>query len=250
MQKIFLYINIIFLLASCSKKIAYNHTEDFTEQEDSNYTKQKIEKMVATHLATLGKAVEEYKNKQSWRETTFKDSLIEVRYDYQDSKFVNIIAFRDTICFVEIISEHFKITPNTVDTVISDNHFEGCKNYFKKMYQTNLDISTLPKSIFDIRGDFGIAVGAAGTPTEYGKIYLDLKEKGVNSEEVLKLMTSLNPYQQLNGYLLYDEEKHQISKSVIDLVEKSTYKINYRYGCSPYYPPVTILDVKKIMKEY
>ncbi len=169
-------------------------------------------------------------------ETTFKDSLIEIkynRYEYEGYKFVNTIAFKDSIIFVEVISDNkMRNGINTIDTtLINTLLFEKCKIYFESKYQTDFDTSTLPESIMDIMGSFGIAVGAAGTPTEHGKTYLAMKERGVNSQVITKLMTSLNPYYQLFGYLLYDEQKHQILESVIRLVEKSNYIIRYRFGC-------------------
>ena len=44
-------------------------------------------------------------------------------------------------------------------------------------------------------------------------------------------MASLNPYEQLVGYLLYKPKEHQISKKLIELVLNSTFDIDYRYGC-------------------
>lgn len=212
-------------------------------------------KLYINHNETIGKTFLEYDlqsaNVQNWKETTFKDSLIEVRYDYQNLKFINTIAFRDTICFVQVISDNLRTLKNTVDTVFSTKHFEESKDYFKKMYQIDLDTSTFFKSIIEVKSaSFGIAVGGGGRPTEYGKKYLDLYSKGTTTEEILKLMTSLNPYEQLCGYLLYNDYKHQIPTSVIDLVEKSTYKIDYRYGCTVFPPPMTFVEVKKQLAEY
>jgi hypothetical protein len=147
---------------------------------------------------------------------------------------IDIISFRDTIvCFRRIKDLKFYDETSIVDSTLMDtSSYNNFVKYFIGEYQLPPDINSLAISIMDVRGEFGLKCGAAGSPTKSGEQYLKFK-KEISNESVKELVLSLNPISRLMGMLLIKQrgivELEMLFNSFID----NPYKYEYCYGCEP-----------------
>lgn len=103
--------------------------------------------------------------------------------------------------------------------------------YIEATYGDRLHMASAPQSIIELRETFGLRCGADASPTSSGKKYQQFSLNNLSEKEKMELLTSINPVKQLYGYLLLKNDPKMADHKFMKLVQNSTFKIRYCYGC-------------------
>jgi hypothetical protein len=160
---------------------------------------------------------------------------------------LDIISFRDTIvCFCRVRDLKFYDQTSIIDSILIDtSSYNNFAKYFMDEYHQIPDINSLAMSYIDIRDIFGLACGAAGSPTKSGEKYLKFK-KEINNESAKELLLSLNPIYRLMGMLLVKQRGILELEMLFNKFIDNPYKYKYCYGCGG----SEDLNIKEIIGDY